>query len=281
MLEEEEGLLSSWGLVHNNFQLALLVKCLFLAFLIALIIYCLLTVTVVVVVFVSGSVSFLYIYIFFLRASRLGAKRLRQRTWPRLQFVQTETVGETVATSSPLDAAASINKSINNCESCSQCSQPAYLPLRPCLLPLLCTTLFDCPSIIHTHISINIQASRFPVVRVRSAAVRRTPARPERPLLMAPSGPFLRLSITITFCQLRRRNAKKRNGSHCPRPQQQQQTPSEATKVPPTRVAPRKPRERQWTSKRLKPYWYLLCIFVYSIYSEVLGKSEQNPFVCS
>lgn len=55
---------SSWGLVHNNFQLALLVKCLFLAFLIALIIYCLvaLTVTVVVVLFVSASVSFLYIY---------------------------------------------------------------------------------------------------------------------------------------------------------------------------------------------------------------------------
>lgn len=55
---------SSWGLVHNNFQLALLVKCLFLAFLIALIIYCLVavTVTVVVVVSVSASVSFLYIY---------------------------------------------------------------------------------------------------------------------------------------------------------------------------------------------------------------------------
>lgn len=83
---------SSWGLVHNNFQLALLVKCLFLAFLIALIIYCLVavTVTVVVVVFVSASVSFLYIYKFFLRASRLGAKRLRQRTWPRLQFVQSQ-----------------------------------------------------------------------------------------------------------------------------------------------------------------------------------------------
>lgn len=205
-------------MVHNKFQLALLVKCLFLAFLIALIIYCLLTVTVVAVVFVWGSVSFLYIYIytFFLRASRLGAKRLRQRTWPRLQFVQTETVGETVATSSPLDAAASINKSINNCESCSQCSQPAYLPLYPSLLLLLCTTLFGCPSIIHTHISINIQASRFPVAPVRSAAVRRTPARPERPLLMAPSAPFLRLSITITFCQLRRRNAKSQTVATAP-----------------------------------------------------------------
>lgn len=159
-------------------------------------------------------------------------------------------------------------------------------PLLASLLPLLGTTLFGCPSIIHTHISINIQASRFPVARVRSAAVRRTPAsQPGRNglLLMAPSGPFLRLSITITFCQLRRRrNAKSQTVATAPGPQQQQQqqqTQSEATKVPPTRVA--KEKKRQWSSKRLKPYWYLLCIFVYSINSEVLGKSEQNPFVCS
>lgn len=68
---------SSWGLVHNNFQLALLVKCLFLAFLIALIIYCLVavTVTVVVVVSVSASVSFLYIYKLFFCVPRNWAPK--------------------------------------------------------------------------------------------------------------------------------------------------------------------------------------------------------------
>lgn len=50
-----------------------------------------------------------------------------------------------VATSSPLDAAASINKSINYCESCSQCSQYASAPpplhsAPACLCP--------CPSFI-------------------------------------------------------------------------------------------------------------------------------------
>lgn len=157
-------------------------------------------------------------------------------------------------------------------------------PLLPSFSSLLGTTLFGCPSIIHTHISINIQASRFPVARVRSAAVRRTPAsqpaRPERPFIdgtirsiFAPLYNNYILSATATA------QREKPNGSHSPRATTTTTTPSEATKVPPTRVA--REKKRQWSSKRLKPYWYLLCIFVYSINSEVLGNFEQNPFVCS
>lgn len=203
---------------------------------------------------------------------------------------EAETVGETVATSSPLDAAAaaSINKSINNCESCSQCSQPAYpRPLFPPLsFPFMVQlSLAVRPSFIRIF-QLTFKRRVFPLRESgpQLSDGRQPASQPGRNglLLMAPSGPFLRLSITITFCQLRRRrNAKSQTVATAPGPQQQQQqqTPSEATKVPPTRVA--REKKRQWSSKRLKPYWYLLCIFVYSINSEVLGNFEQNPFVCS
>lgn len=205
---------------------------------------------------------------------------------------EAETVGETVATSSPLDAAAaaaaSINKSINNCESCSQCSQPAYP--RPLFSPLsfpYCVQLSSAvrPSFIRIF-QLTFKRRVFPLresgPQLSDGRQPASQAGRNGLLLMAPSGPFLRLSITITFCQLRRRrNAKSQTVATAPGPkqQQQQQRPSEATKVPPTRVA--REKKRQWSSKRLKPYWYLLCIFVYPINSEVLGKSEQNPFVCS
>lgn len=83
-------------------------------------------------------------------------------------------LAKTVATSSPLDA-ASINKSINYCESCSQCSQYAS--------PLPCVTMSV--SIIHTHISINIQASRFPVALLRLSDRPVPILSGTRPLLMA------------------------------------------------------------------------------------------------
>lgn len=203
---------------------------------------------------------------------------------------EAETVGETVATSSPLDAAAaaaSINKSINNCESCSQCSQPAYPhPFSPLsFLFFVQLSLAVRPSFIRIF-QLTFKRRVFPLRESgpQLSDGRQPASQPGRNglLLMAPSGPFLRLSITITFCQLRRRrNAKSQTVATAPGPQQQQQqqTLSEATKVPPTRVA--REKKRQWNWKRLKPYWYLLCIFVYSINTEVLGKSEQNPFVCS
>lgn len=160
---------------------------------------------------------------------------------------EAETVGETVATSSPLDAAAaSINKSINNCESCSQCSQPAYP--RPLFSPLFFPFLVQLSLVVRpSFIRIFQLTFKRRVFPLRESGPQlsdgRQPAsRPGRNglLLMAPSGPFLRLSITITFCQLRRRrNAKSQTVATAPGPQQQQQpqTPSEATKVPPTRVA--------------------------------------------
>lgn len=113
---------------------------------------------------------------FLCAASRLGAKDLGNELGRAYNlFRGRKELAKTVATSSPLDAAASINKSINYCESCSQCSQYAS--------PLPCVTMSV--SIIHTHISINIQASRFPVALLRLSDRPVPILSGTRPLLMA------------------------------------------------------------------------------------------------
>lgn len=137
---------------------------------------------------------------------------------------EAETVGETVATSSPLDAAAaaaSINKSINNCESCSQCSQPAYP--RPLFSPLSFLFLVQLslavrPSFIRIF-QLTFKRRVFPL---RESGPQlsdgRQPARPERPFIdgtirsiFAPLYNNYILSATATA------QREKPNGSHSPR----------------------------------------------------------------